>query len=91
MSNLSCFSNHGLVLLILAKRPDSRLRDLAQKVGITERAVHRLIDDLEAAEALSRERRGRRVHYSVNRNLELHHPVESQRSIGDLVDMVWGA
>ena len=87
----SCFSNHGHVLLLLAKRPDSRLRDLARRVGITERAVHRLIDDLEAAGALSRERRGRRIHYRVDPELPLRHPIESHRSVGDLLQMVWGS
>lgn len=91
MAEWSYFSNHGHVLVLLANEPDLRLRDLAERIGITERAVHRLIGDLEAGGALVRERCGRRTVYSIDRSRPLRHPIERHRTIDDLVRMVWGA
>ncbi len=56
-------SNHGHVLVCLARDPDSRLRDVASRVGITERAVQKILGDLEAAGIVRRERHGRRNRY----------------------------
>ena len=60
-------SNHAHVLLLLAKDPEIRLRDVANQVGITERAVQRIVADLEADRYIERERQGRRNHYRVHR------------------------
>jgi DNA-binding MarR family transcriptional regulator len=80
-------TNHTHVLILLAQEPDLRLRDVAIRVGITERAVQRIVAELEAAGALVRERDGRRNHYEVNRDLPLRHPVESHRKIADLLKL----
>ena len=90
MSDWNFFSNHGHVLLALAEYPDARLRDLADRVGITERAVHRILADLERAGMITRERLGRRNHYSIQKGEQLRHPIESHRSIGELIDLIWG-
>jgi hypothetical protein len=81
-------SNHAHVLLLIARDPEIRLRDVAARVGITERAVQRIVADLEAGRYIERERSGRRNHYRVNRELPLRHPVESHRSVGALIALI---
>ena len=78
-------TNHAHVLACLARRPELRLREVAQAVGITERAVQRIVADLRAEGYLVRERRGRRNGYEVRRDRPLRHPVEAHRTIGDLL------
>lgn len=81
-------SNHSHVLVCLAQNSDARLRDVAQTVGITERAVQKIVADLEAGGVLSRERRGRRNHYRLHPERPLRHPIESHRTVGALVGML---
>jgi len=82
------FSNHSHVLICLARDPAARLRDVAERVGITERAVQRIVRELVDAGALSRRREGRRNTYRVNREHRLHHPLEGHCTVGDVLDMV---
>ncbi len=84
-------SNHSHVLICLARDPLLRLRDVAASVGITERAVQRIVADLEAAGVITRTRDGRRNQYEINRALPLRHPVEAGCTIGDLLAMVAAA
>lgn len=81
-------TNHSHVLLCLAAEPDLRLRDVAERVMITERAVQRIVADLEAAGILNRSREGRRNQYQVNGASRLRHPVEAHCTIIDLLKMV---
>lgn len=81
-------SNHGHVLICLALNEDDTMREVAQKVGITERAIQRIVTDLEEAGVIVRERFGRRNRYSVNFQTRLRHPIESRCTVGDLVRMV---
>ncbi len=81
-------SNYGHILLALAQDPEARMRDLAQRVGITERAVHRLLGEMETAKVIARHRNGRRNHYSINPKVQLRHPIEAHRTVGDLIDLV---
>lgn len=83
-------SNHGHVLLCLAGEPEMRLRDVATRVGITERAVQRIVAELEQAGYLQRKRQGRRNRYEFRANLRLRHPVEGHRTIGELIRFVIG-
>ncbi|MDE2481941.1 MAG: MarR family transcriptional regulator [bacterium] len=89
-SGWTFLSNHAHVLIALAADPSMRLRDLADRVGITERAVVQIIVDLEAAGALAHERDGRRNLYRVHGDVALRHPVEAHRTVGDLVTAVIG-
>jgi DNA-binding transcriptional ArsR family regulator len=73
------------VLVALAKNPSLRIRDLADVVGITERAVAQILTDLEAANVLTKRREGRRNIYFINSDAPLRHPVESHRTVGDIV------
>lgn len=83
-------SNHTHVLVCLAADAEQTLRDVALKVGITERAVQRIVAELEAAGALTRERDGRRNRYRLDTSLPLRHPLERHRSIGDVLALVLG-
>ena len=84
-------SNHGHVLVCLAGDPEARLRDVAVAVGITERAVQKIVSDLEDAGVVERVREGRRNRYRLFLDQPLRHPIEAHRSIGALLGMVLDA
>ena len=81
-------SNHAHVLILISKDPDIRLREIADQVGITERAVQRIVSDLETDQYVERARVGRRNRYLVHPELPLRHPLEAHRRIGALIDLV---
>ena len=81
-------SNHAHVLLCIAREPEVRLREVARRVGITERAVQRIVADLEEGGYLSRSREGRRNRYEVHPDRPLRHSVESHRDVGVLLDLI---
>lgn len=83
-------TNHSHVLICLAGQPDLRLRDVAARVGITERAVQRIVADLEEAGVLTRSRDGRRNQYHITTSCLLRHPVEEHCTVRDLLGMVVG-
>ncbi|MGE3961256.1 MAG: helix-turn-helix transcriptional regulator [Dehalococcoidia bacterium] len=78
-------TNYGHVLLFIAKHPDARLRDVAEAVGITERAAQRIVYDLVEEGYLDREREGRRNRYTVQLDRPLRHPLESEHTIEELM------
>lgn len=78
-------SNHAHVLLCVVRDPLIRVRDIALQVGITERAVQRILSDLEEGSVLKRERHGRRNHYEVLAGAHLRHPLEAHCTVGDLM------
>ncbi len=79
-------SNHSHVLLCIAQNNELRTREIAMLVGITERAVQRIVSDLVDAGYLIRGKRGRCNIYEIVRNLPLRHPLESHRTVGGLLD-----
>ncbi len=81
-------SNHAHVLICLGRTPDLRIRDLAQAVGITERAVQRIIAELINGGFLTAIKDGRRNRYIVNSRLPLRHPVEAAHTVGDLLALM---
>lgn len=81
-------TNHAHVLTVLDQDPDLVLRQVATRVGITERAVQRIIVDLEESGFLQREKIGRKNSYKVLHNRPLRHPIEAHRKIGDLLAML---
>jgi hypothetical protein len=81
-------TNHGHVLVCLAMNPDALLRDVATRVGITERAAQQIVGDLEQAGVLIRHKVGRRNRYVVRREELFRHPVEGGVTIGDFMDLV---
>jgi len=80
-------TNHGHVLLALARDPQARLRDVAALVGITERSVQSIVADLEAEGYLTRIRVGRRNVYRLHPHRRFRHPAESRHRIGELLDL----
>ena len=84
----SLFSNHGHVLLFLANDPDARLRDVAAAVGVTERAVQKIVRDLQDENLLSVSKRGRRNRYRINTRKALRHPLETHRTVGQLISLM---
>lgn len=80
-------TNHGRLLLLIARHPDARLRDLADEAGITERAAQGIVADLERAGYVTKDRVGRRNSYTVNRGQPFRHAAESGHSIGELLDL----
>lgn len=81
-------TNHAHVLICLAEDPEMRLRDVAAAVGITERAVQKIISELEAGAMLERDRQGRRNVYRIHARLPLRHPVESHCTVHGLIRFV---
>lgn len=81
-------TNHTHVLLCLVREPDATLRRVADLVGITERAVQRIVRDLEQAGVLTRRRRGRRNTYTVDPGFHLRHPLEARRTVGHLLALL---
>lgn len=81
-------SNHGHVLMCLATDPDARLRDIASRVGITERTVFGIVENLQEAGIVTREKVGRRNTYRINREAHLRHPIEASHTVGDLIDLI---
>ena|SRR5687768_5436203 len=81
-------TNHTQVLLCIARDPDTRLRDIAETVGITERAVQRIVADLVDSGFVTRERVGRRSRYALDREIKMRHPSQFDHEIGDLLDLL---
>lgn len=81
-------TNHAHVLVALDRDPEARVRDIATIVGITERAVQRIIVELESVGVLERQRSGRRNHYRILRDEPLRHPLESHCTVGGLLEWV---
>ncbi len=80
-------TNHAHVLLCLAQSPQMRMRDIAEKVGITERAVQRIIADLESEGFIEIKKEGRCNVYTPHKEKHLRHPVESHRHVADLLTL----
>ena len=82
------FSNHAHVLFYIADDPTARVRDIAAAVGITERAVQRILGELSAARVIQVRKTGRRNTYVIRRGAALRHPLEDHRTVGDLITLV---
>ena len=81
-------SNYAHVLVYLAENPDARLREIADRVGITERSAMRLITHLDDAGILTRKKHGRRNTYTIDMEAPLRHPIEAHCTVGQLLEMV---
>lgn len=87
-SEWTFLTNHAHVLFCVAQDPEIRLRDVAEAVGITERAVQRIVTELEESGYITRHRSGRRNLYVVHKNLPLRHRIEAHRQVSDLIALV---
>jgi predicted ArsR family transcriptional regulator len=81
-------TSHAQVLLCIERDPDARLRDIAETVGITERAAQRIVSDLVDAGYVTREREGRRNRYALDRSMRMRHPSQFSHEIGELLDVL---
>ncbi len=80
-------TNHARVLILIAETVGIRLRDVADRVGITERAAQRIVAELEAAGYLTHEKIGRRNQYQLRPDVRLRHPLEHDVEVGKLLDV----
>src|ERR671931_1039066 len=87
-SSWTFLTNHAQVLLGIAHNPDIRLRDLAEHVGITERAAQRILVDLVEAGYVKRRRVGRRNHYLIDPRVEMRHAAQEGHSVGELLNVL---
>ncbi len=81
-------SNHTQVLLCLHRDPNARFRDIAQRVGITERAAQRIVAELVESGYVESERNGRRNHYTINTDIAMRHPAQRGHEVGELLDLL---
>jgi len=88
MGDWTFFSNYGHVLVCLARNREARLRDVAAEVGITERAVQKIVRDLQDAGFLTISKQGRCNRYRINRRKSLRHDLESHCTVGKLLALV---
>ena len=88
MERWTFLTNHAHVLLCLARDPEIRLRDVAEQVGITERAAQRIVADLQTEGYISTQRVGRRNHYVVHSESPLRHPIEEHQAVGVLLRLL---
>lgn len=84
-SSWTFLTNHGHVLIYIARNPEARVRDIAADVGITERSAHSILRDLARSGYITPEKRGRRNAYRLHSDLAFRHPAEADRSVGELL------
>jgi hypothetical protein len=84
-------TNHGRVLLCIARDPGIRLRDIAASLGVTERSAFGIVTDLTEAGYIVKQRDGRRNRYEVQAHLPLREPTSRERTIGDLLALLAGS
>src|SRR5579884_3377206 len=78
-------TNHAQVLVCIARDPGIRLREIGERIGITERAAHRIVVELADAGYITRQRTGRRNHYTINAHFPLPDPIAREQNIGELL------
>ncbi len=81
-------TNHAQVLVCIAHDPGVRLRDIGERVGITERAAHRIVTELADAGYINRKRNGRRNQYTINVHLPLLDPIAREQNVGELLEIL---
>jgi len=87
-SHWDFFSNFKHILVCLAEDPHARLRDVAERVGITERSASRLLSELDRAGILTRVKDGRRNRYVIDTDQHLRHPLEAHCTVGDMLAFI---
>jgi len=86
--NWTFFSNNAHVLVCLSHTPQPTARQIATQVGITERAVQRILAKLVRAGIVTVGKEGRRNRYELNLDLKLRHPLESHKTIGEFIKLI---
>ena len=88
IENWTFFSNNAHVLVCLSHTPQPTTREIAIQVGITERAVQRIVTKLIAAGVVKVSKEGRRNSYELDLNQRLRHPLESHKTIGEFIQLI---
>ena len=88
MSEWTFFTNHGHVIFVLSTNPHLTLKEVANEVGITERATQKIIADLEKDGFIKIKKEGRNNHYTVVGRKRLRHKVEKKSSLKDIIKAV---
>ncbi len=88
--NWTFLTNHAQVLLCIARDPGVRLRDIADRVGITERTAYGIVLDLTQAGYILKEKNGRRNHYQIRSHLPLPEPTSRERTVGEILALLAG-
>jgi DNA-binding Lrp family transcriptional regulator len=83
-------TNHAQVLLCIARDPGIRLRDIADRVGITERSAYGIVLDLAEEGYIVKEKAGRRNHYQIQAHLPLPEPSSRERTVGEVLALLAG-
>ncbi len=86
--NWTFFSNNAHVLVCLTQAPQPTTREIALRVGITERAVQRIVTRLVQAGVLTVRKDGRRNRYELDLDQRLRHPLESHKTIGEFLRLI---
>jgi predicted transcriptional regulator len=86
MPEWNFLTNHALVLSYIAKHPLITARDVARSIGITERAVRKIISDLDNTGYIDKKKQGRGIKYSINTHLSLRHHTQWKVAIGDFLE-----
>ena len=81
-------TNHAQVLLVISSDPSARMRDIAEAVGITERAAQRIVGDLVDEGYVKRRRVGRRNEYELNTEARLRHPLARDHQVGEILEVL---
>jgi DNA-binding IclR family transcriptional regulator len=87
--HFTLLTNHTHVLVLIAQNPELRMREIAAKVGITERAVQRIVDDLTSTGFIAVVKEGRRNRYEIQPEVHLRHPLTRHRKVGDLIRFLY--
>lgn len=87
--DFTLLTNHAHVLVLIAQMPDVRMREIATLVGITERAVQRIVDDLTVTGYIAVTKSGRRNRYEIRHDSPLRLPLAEPRNVGDLIRFVY--
>lgn len=87
-SDWTFFSNHGHVYFLLATNENIVVREIALRVGVTERSIMGILQDLEEADYIEREKVGRSNKYKIVPKKTLRHPLESDVLLKDLVNLI---
>jgi DeoR/GlpR family transcriptional regulator of sugar metabolism len=88
MAGWKFFTNHALVLCLIAQQPRVTAREIAATVGITEKTTHNIINDLEADEYINKTKEGRRLRYSIDSEMPLRHKMHEDKVVGDLLEIL---
>ena len=91
MADWSFLTNHARVLLCIAHDPGVRLRDIADRVGITERTAYGIVTDLTDGGYIVKQKDGRRNRYQIQEHLPLPETDSRERTIGELLALLAGA